>query len=94
MNSVVGYAAKWDVLEQRAPSSPAVYGYLGLALSFPLTKGADLLGCWWSGKKCGSTFLVQGRECLKPHTKWVICCFSLNLVFRVTHQFMQEMGKL
>lgn len=81
----------------RDPSSPAVYGHLGLLLgllSFPLTKGADLLGCWWSGKKSGSTFLMQGGECLKPLNKWPICCFSLNMVFGVTHQFLQEMGKL
>lgn len=96
MSSVPGSAAKGDVLEQRAPSTAAVYGHLGLllALSFALTKAADLLGCWWSGKKSGSTFLVQGGECLKPHTKWLRCCFSLNLVFGVTHQFVQEMGKL
>lgn len=82
---------------RRDPSSPAGYGHPGLlllALSFPLTKGADLLGCCWSGKKSASTFLVQGGGCLKPPSKRARCCFSLNLVFGVTHHFLQEMGKL
>lgn len=38
--------------------------------------------------------LSEGGECLKPLTKRAMCCFSLNVVFGVTHQFLQEMGKL